>query len=66
MWDLIGNPEDRFSHNEAHIMEATDTESETSLIIRLNIHNLVIHCLEKTPNIEFLCQHVLVLHFLAL
>ena len=19
MWDLVGNPEDRFSHNEAHI-----------------------------------------------
>ena len=21
MWDLVGNPEDRFSHNEAHIVE---------------------------------------------
>ena len=20
MWDLVGNPEDRFSHNEAHIL----------------------------------------------
>ena len=20
MWDLVGNPEDRFSHNEAHIV----------------------------------------------
>ena len=20
MWDLVGNPEDRFSHNEAHFM----------------------------------------------
>ena len=20
MWDLVGNPEDRFSHNEAHII----------------------------------------------
>ena len=22
MWDLAGNPEDRFSHNEAHILTA--------------------------------------------
>ena len=22
VWDLLGNPEDRFSHNEAHIIEA--------------------------------------------
>ena len=20
MWDLVGNPEDRFSHNEAHLI----------------------------------------------
>ena len=20
MWDLVGNPEDRFSHNEAHLL----------------------------------------------
>ena len=20
MWDLVGNPEDRFSHNEAHML----------------------------------------------
>ena len=22
MWDLVGNPKDRFSHNEAHIIRA--------------------------------------------
>ena len=23
MWDLVGNPEDRFSHNEAHLYKDT-------------------------------------------
>ena len=23
MWDLVGNPEDRFSQNEAHILQPT-------------------------------------------
>ena len=27
VWDLIGNPEDRFSHNEAHISLRQDVES---------------------------------------
>ena len=25
MWDLVGNPEERFSHNEAHISVACET-----------------------------------------
>ena len=25
MWDLVGNPEDRFSHNEAHIFDGKNT-----------------------------------------
>ena len=31
MSDLVGNPEDRFSHNEAHLLYLfTDVESNTS------------------------------------
>ena len=27
VWDLVGNPEDRFSHNEAHIQDGIQDES---------------------------------------
>ena len=27
MWDLVGNPEDRFSYNEAHIFRAGQTQT---------------------------------------
>ena len=30
MWDLVGNPEDRFSHNEAHLV--TDSLDMTSVV----------------------------------
>ena len=26
VWDLVRNPEDRFSHNEAHILDGSDLE----------------------------------------
>ena len=26
MWDLVGNPEDRFSHNEAHMQNCVITD----------------------------------------
>ena len=26
MWDLVGNPEDRFSHNEAHISSSSSSK----------------------------------------
>ena len=31
MWDLVGNPEDRFSHNEAHIVDVLNF-SDTHLL----------------------------------
>ena len=31
MWDLVGNPKDRFSHNEAHMLSELD-----SLVMVLN------------------------------
>ena len=34
MWDLVGNPEDRFSHNKAHIQQIQDT-SQQQLLQRL-------------------------------
>ena len=36
MWDLVGNPEDRFSHKEAHILggpiRERDQRADTELI----------------------------------
>ena len=34
VWDLVGNPEDRFSHNEAHISTLSDkfANSNASLL----------------------------------
>ena len=29
VWDLVGNPEDRFSHNEAHIKMSSCKRSKT-------------------------------------
>ena len=30
MWDVVGNPEDRFSHNEAHMVSTHIVESDKS------------------------------------
>ena len=38
MWDLVGNPEDRFSHNEAQL--ETDVWSPTFAELLLNIVGL--------------------------
>ena len=38
MWDLVGNPEDRFSHNEAQIViSALSSPTEEINPIKLNI-----------------------------
>ena len=39
MWDLVGNPEDRFSHNEAHI-------NQGGYFVKLTIFSVIIY-LEK-------------------
>ena len=28
MWDLVGNPEDQFSHNEAHFISSADAKEK--------------------------------------
>ena len=33
MWDLVGNPEDRFSHNEAHIERVSAVKGEEKLTV---------------------------------
>ena len=30
MWDLVGNPEDRFSHNEAHIVMTKSSRKDVA------------------------------------
>ena len=37
MSDLVENPEDRFSHNEAHIMSVRSCDTNLSLRSQLNI-----------------------------
>ena len=39
MYDLVGNPEDRFSHNEAHIKVGF----EEVLITRASYHDVYVH-----------------------
>ena len=36
MWDLVGNPEDRFSHNEAQILSNTHLISSPDTVNQLN------------------------------
>ena len=33
MWDLVGNPEDRFSHNEAQIMYTVEPQGSAFFFI---------------------------------
>ena len=45
MWDLVGNPEDRVSHNEAHMARAITgklTSSQLNTVTRL-CHNLFLN-----------------------
>ena len=48
MWDLVGNPEDRFSHNEAHIVSALLHE-EIDRANHLHLALMVDHIAEVTP-----------------
>ena len=36
MWDLVGNPEDRFSHNEAQFSDIKDTAVKNHPVIQTN------------------------------
>ena len=33
MWDLVGNPEDRFSHNEAHLDQLANLHFVSALVL---------------------------------
>ena len=49
MWDLVGNPEDRFSHNEAHLsqlscflhMPTTKAQSDQHLCCSLTLDTII-------------------------
>ena len=51
MWDLVGNPEDRFSHNEAHI--------ELELLYYLKAAN---NCVDQTGRIMQSADQPFVVH----
>ena len=38
MFDLVGNPEDRFSHNEAHIKEGCKLHGGVSMMVFFHDH----------------------------
>ena len=38
MWDLVGNPEDRFSHNEAHLDQLANLHFVSALVLRADNH----------------------------
>ena len=46
MFDLVGNPEDRFSHNEAHIMIGNNKASDQTVHILLLIYAFAV-CIDK-------------------
>ena len=39
MSDLVGNPEDRFSHNEAHMLLVLTTELAALECLKINVPN---------------------------
>ena len=49
MRDLVGNPEDRFSHNEAHMMPTVDGENQVIFHECLCIIELRKKDLRKVP-----------------
>ena len=46
MWDLVGNPEDRFSHNEAH-MVVNNKDADQTLLMHRQVYPSVV-CIYKT------------------
>ena len=48
MSDLVGNPEDRFSHNEAHIILNISVVKE-----KLHLHRPLIEAIPVTRNCEY-------------
>ena len=61
MWDLVGNPEDQFSHNEAHnVMQTTKAEQFPVCCfdckVCLIISRLFFNLLQDTfSHYEFVC-----------
>ena len=55
MWDLVGNPEDRFSHNAAQIV--TDSTSYISSILLVSVVGLS-HNLSDLSTVVILHQHL--------
>ena len=41
MSDLVGNPEDRFSHNEAHLF-STQLSKKFKLLINIEEHEIIV------------------------
>ena len=42
MWDLVGNPEDRFSHNEAQICSTVSSSVCVTVILSEHVHQVVL------------------------
>ena len=56
MWDLVENPEDRFSHDEAHMVESFSLGFRPKLLVVQNIK--LLHCmyLESLVHIMRVCE----------
>ena len=60
MWDLIGNPEDRFSHNEAQLITG-----RSNVVVLLWMF-VVCFCVRVSVTFHLTCIHIIVVRFLGL